>query len=309
VYVGTEVFQDAGLNVVIAIYLQAIVRLYEVVLINKDTAQEISRLYVYEKELTRQMKKRHVALTCALDTHSAWAVARATPIGLTTPHDISRSSSSSSREESASTPRRKSLGDIQTEPLEAARPSSSSATHTLGSLNHRRKSLVPVFTPHKHSNELNSSKSHSKSSDSRRKSIVELHHELLGHSNEVRVCLSSKHSSTDAILKELELAEILSGEGTLASAAMSFPITDPVSFFHLMAGSNRDPEVDSHFQKVERAQLLKDYALLDADISTSAVRNITFFTAAILNSLYVRYKEKQDEDPELQFLLFDGIFI
>jgi hypothetical protein len=83
IYVGTQRFDAASLDVVVAIYVQAFDRLYEVILMDKDTAQEISRFYVYEDELTHSMKNRLKALTTKqaireLNTHEVTAAEMST---------------------------------------------------------------------------------------------------------------------------------------------------------------------------------------------------------------------------------------
>ena len=347
VYVGTEVFPDMDLTVVVAIYLQAVDRLYEIVFVNKHTAREITRLYVYEDELADQMKKRHAALTLAFSAHSAWAVARNAHFHFNTVSETSPQVMSLDESLKPFKPgqpkaphkplRRKSSGDVQTS---AVRSSSSSTRRE----RERRKSLVPVFSPKKSPStpapikeELPDTIPHPPSSANhnhhhqialeqvqeekhghvrqRRKSLADLHHELLGQSNEVR--LSSKPANA---LKEFELIELLGGVVNMSEVPSCFQrnlrssgnliipktIPNPISYFRLQAGTWEPDEHTEHLQKVRRLALLKDYSLLESDISACSVHNINFFTAVILTSLYVRHKTKIDRDPELQFLLFDG---
>ena len=307
VYIGSEVIADAGLNVIIAVYLQAIDRLYEVVVINSDTAEEISHFFVFEDELSAQMKSRREALTFARDTHAAWAAARMAPIDLAHPGELALGSSSDSIATVASTSekhklspkkntfRRKSSGDLQSKLADLA--------HSAQQLScRRRKSFVPVSNSFQRHKKQVPEKSVNVQQN-RRKSIEGLHHELFGHTLELRTLLGSTAKQDSAILRELELINLLAGDDSLAHNPVS--VSDPVAYFRLMAGSQLDPEVGT-FKKIERAELLKDYSLLEADMSTSPVQDIAFYTAVILNSLYVRYRARRGENSELQVLLFDG---
>ena len=293
VYVGTEVFDNANLNSIVAIYLQATARLYEVVVINKDTTEEIRHFYVFEDELRSQMKSRLSALTLAKDTHAAWAVARVANIKSkphTLPVDMSYSTLISSPMITKKPLRRKSAGD---EELTTQLPE-----HTRS----RRKSLVPVFGPRQFSDLTPPSSI----SPGRRSSIAELHHDLFGH-NEVRPILSRDKVRAATLLKEVELADFLvSGRSTLT--AKPVPVSDPVAYFSLMAGHVLGPAVGTR-KKIKRAELLEDYSLLESDISTSSMQDIMCFTTVILSSLYVRQQARKGEDSKLQLVLFDGNII
>jgi len=83
-------------------------------------------------------------------------------------------------------------------------------------------------------------------------------------------------------------------------------VAKPMSYFGLMAGTETNPSVTDRHRKVGITQLLQDLTLREADLSASAARDISFFTAVIRTSLYVRLKARSDDRRPFQCILFDG---
>ena len=289
VYVGSQVFADAGLNVVIAIFLQATDRLYEIVLVNKDTAEELHRLYVYEDELIVQMKKRHEAL---------WIIP-------TENDGIQQAPNRKSR--------RGSLGGLKSTPSSTTQSNTSQtdAGGTPGAP--RRDSTLSV----RRGSVEQPSRRGSVEQPSRRGSTT----------GALSLCASalsvSEQESANASLayrnnlqKDTELAKMTQGssyDSTLLHKAP--PVARPVVYFGLLAGSKIMPPLLKQYQKVGKSDLLRDFRVRADDLSAVEVKDISFFTAVILSSLYVRRmaqgeeeeEEEENEPMRFQFVLFDGM--
>lgn len=287
VYVGTLVYEEVGLTVVIVMSLQATDRLFEVVIIDLASGDELSRMYIFEEELHKQLKMRLEALTNARNTHAS-GVAAGAPAALLAPppHDLSSDSSSHSPSSSAGdvesrTIRRRSIAEVVPVPQQQSEPAP------------RRKSLTPVFKPTPRPPLRAQTLS-----GVPKKSISELHHDLLGSDSDSGGRSLQYHFASNALFKEQELENLIV---TGACSAKVRPTA--VAYFGLMEGSKLDPEVE--LKKVDREAMLRDYALLDSDVSATG-RDIACSSAAILHSLYARHVQRQGDHSQLQFLLFDG---
>ena len=291
VYAGSQCFSEVDLNVAILIHLLASERLYEVVVINKESAEEIDRLYVYEDEIIHQMNGRRIALSAACDSHKAAAAVlaqkvnrrgsvvgtsslstfvrdrKADPTGGLT---VSQSSSAlvsdkrrSSLDELLGMPRRKSFNERE-----------KVKKKTLAG--YQRKTVATIET--------------------RRNSIVER-----------RLNKKTRRISENAI-KDEEIVKFTSHNALDPTNIRRKPkIRNPANYFNLVSGGNIDPDV-TVLQKVSHAELLKDYSLLEKDISAAHhVKDICFCTAVILRSLFVRTKDRaMNNEVKFQFVLFDG---
>jgi hypothetical protein len=291
VYAGSQCFSEVDLNVAILIHLLASERLYEVVVINKESAEEIDRLYVYEDEIIHQMNGRRIALSAACDSHKAAAAVlaqkvnrrgsvvgtsslstfvrdrKAGPIGGLT---VSQSSSAlvsdkrrSSLDELLSMTRRKSFNEREKVKKEAL-------------AGFQRKTVATIET--------------------RRNSIVER-----------RLNKKTRRISENAI-KDEEIVKFISHNALDPTNIRRKPkIRNPANYFNLVSGGSIDPDV-TVLQKVSHAELLKDYSLLEKDISAAHhVKDISFCTGVILRSLFVRTKDRaMNNEVKFQFILFDG---
>ena len=69
VCVCAQRIEDIHMDTLVAVYLQAAAKLYEVIIIQRETAEELYRLYVFEEEISEQMKARRMSLE-SLHHHS-----------------------------------------------------------------------------------------------------------------------------------------------------------------------------------------------------------------------------------------------
>jgi hypothetical protein len=253
VYVGAQVFEAAVLNVVIAIYLQASDRLYEVVLINQDTAEEIDRLYVYENELSDQMDIRLTSLTTLCEARVVQTQQKT--------------------HKSHVTPSKKGLGGT-------AAPDLPSIVGDKSSPDKQKLCIAPVT----------------------RRDVGPV-----GASSPHDAFMDIKCQRNDE-LKDEELSKIININSNHDSPIMTTAprVAKPMSYFNLMSGSHIHPAVGEH-GKVSKQDVLCDAALRERDISAAAVKDISFFTAVILHSVYVRRKAQKGNTREFQFVLFDGV--
>ena len=307
VHTGSQTFADDmdDLNVVVAIYLQATERLYEVVIVNKDTTKEISRLYVYEDELSDQMKKRHAALTLSRDENKNMVTS-------STSHNTSSCNLSTLvKRKNSAISAAIALRDTRRKTLSAIPNTSIS----------RRMSLKKLSSNVNGSKELSSKeKNRSKTFAGRRSSQFALlgtvnsnisateiqQHLLQQRDDEILLFINhqTKKTSTSDTATSNAVPRTSKSKSKLPSIRL------PMEYFQLVPGHTEDQQHDAAApRKVEREAFLNNSSLLlESDISASAVQDIRFFTTVILTSLCVRQKATKDTemDTELQFVLFDG---
>lgn len=237
VYLGTKAFAEADdLKVVISINLQASERLYEVIIVNKDSARELNRLYVHESELSEQMDARHAALTnllCNTDPNYSTG----------TPGFWSKQRRASLQNSSPSTTK-------------------------------NRKASLPAISA--------------------------------GQDIALRL-KEYKRLKIAELNRDEELQKMIHFDAK--NSPLGPPprrVAQPVVYFGLMAGSSYPPLTE--FKKLGNEAMLKDRVLFYADICSSTVKGIEFYTAVILHSLYVRRTVVVDDSSsqQLQFVLFDG---
>ena len=210
VYSGSLEFETAGLNCIILIFLQAANRIYEIILLRRDPAEEMNRFYIYENDLNDHMDMRRSAL-------------------MASPEVI----------EEEGLKRRVSVSD-------------------------RRKSSISVRSDSKNDTDKD---------------------------DELKKLLNSKQGKSRAVTTK---------EGR------SF---NPVTYFGLEAPCRITPEPKEEHKKVDVKAIYENQSLIDTDICACEVRDISFYTAVILTSLYVRLKSRQqtDHSNRVEHLLYDGM--
>jgi hypothetical protein len=315
VYVGSQVFQDAGLNVGIAIYLQATDRLYEVVLVDKDTAQEIGRLYVYEDELTLQMKKRRLALIAAQDAHkektrkeSISGMKKTCSKSTTSLHDTSLSSLTQRKSNLGGGPRQSQSLLVKSSAQSSdptRRRSLADAPHPQSTIRHRSLDKMQTASTGVLVNRRG------KPVAGRQSALSETQNSSSSSSTSLKNSNNHTFNKDEEILKFIcQKANSQNSAGTKTKMKSRLPnVRNPIEYFSLMGGGGADLGVASvsPHPKVDQVDLLNDYSLLQKDISMSAVQDISFFASVIVTSLFVRLKATTDENiVNFQFLLFDG---
>mmetsp|Transcript_25501 Transcript_25501/g.43001 ORF Transcript_25501/g.43001 Transcript_25501/m.43001 type:complete len:539 (-) Transcript_25501:452-2068(-) len=79
VYLGLQDFLAADIHVIVAIYLQAADRLYEIVLVDKELMKEMVRFYILEDEIDDQMHRRYESLMKIYRSRPPLSVSMALP--------------------------------------------------------------------------------------------------------------------------------------------------------------------------------------------------------------------------------------
>jgi hypothetical protein len=335
IYVGSQCFQGDNLllNVVLAVYLLASERLYEVVILNADTAVELHRIYVYEEELVYQMEGRLAALTAARDAPpvvkkptSKRIVPTDSPVALEDQEkerekEKSPLAASPSVTNSPTTP----VGS-QRIPMVARRDGKSRrVSMELQNAGSNRVSTEELSARMRRSEQDSESRS-------RRMSIG-------GDENGVsverknRVGRRESEDVSSARFKSARLSSEGQGKQTTKSQRRSYEFTDfskdeelmnitsftsryssrtnrtiprvrnPETYFELIHGTHIVPEIDD-YKKFSLSELREDFSKLEQDICNTSAKGISFFVAVILNFIYVRRQSKNSE--LFHFILFDG---
>jgi hypothetical protein len=294
VYAGSQCFSEVDLNVAILIHLLASERLYEVVVINKESAEEIDRLYVYEDEIIHQMNDRRIALSAACDSHKATAADNLQKVAK---RRANRRISSEAKSLSA-------LVKDHTKTTAALVKSQSSNAM----LNERRRRSFDELQNMKRRRSFDERENAKKEAleGIRRKTFDGMVKTDSGVGGGRGGSVKSRRSSENEV-KDEEIVKFISHNTLDPTNIRRTPkIRNPTYYFNLTSGGNIDPDVAT-LRKVTRDELLKDYSLLEKDISDSSVKDISFCTSVILRSLFVRMKDRiVNNAVSFQFVLFDG---
>lgn len=302
VYTGSQSFESTNLNVAIVILLQAADRVYEVILIDKNVTEEIGRFYVYEDELLREMSHRRDALSAraaAEDDTEEGPNTSTAPVKKKREKRISRSGDSESlssliqKKSNPTVIRRQSRSRVQ-EPPKVSRGNSvkgleSRSVRTQAPLDEasfrapKRISLDPTDL-----------------ADTCSLVRADTHHSEYSVATTTSATQQdpSRHAEIDGELLPLILCEDYTKKKIPT-------VRNPADYFSLLSGGAFTPAVGEH-RKVDRTEVMRNGSLKRQDVSASAVKDITFFTAVILLSLFARHKARKDDRQEVQFVLFDG---
>ena len=272
VYLGSAEFKASKLNAIIVINLQASDRLYEVVVINEASEEEIGRVYVYENELKLQMEARHKAIAGNSSTEGGNSMSAMFAAQLAAAEfGPSASLASRARRISATSKQRRSSSDFSTR--------KTSAPHLVPA---HDKGDAPCTLP-----------------------------ALVMARAAAQKFMDIKCNKNDQI-KDEELQKIMDynnnpmKDSPLLNAPR--PIDEPQSYFDLDMSTNIDPEMEG-FKKYEKEAMERDQSLISADISSATADSIRFYTAVILSSLSVRRKariENSGGKRPFQLVLYDG---
>ena len=295
VYTGLQEFEELELKVGIVVSLLASHRLYEIVVAEFETAKEMCRLYVYEDELNQQMKLRRGGFIAARDAK----------LMSMSPDFMDRSVRKRNSISEAIANRRKSLTPLGAIPVTGQRRGSVQAP----SANPRRNSSVctsVTSSPQRNSESLdqlpaangprryssvipgspagltasprrNSLMSSPSPGPPRRKSLVARREEV-GTIPVGPVEPISTRETSD-MLKDEELRRILKDSGAYLSSTSR--VNRPAEYFKLKRATRSYPQVGS-FCKYSLRDIKEDFSLVDADISSTLVQDINFYTAVLL---------------------------
>lgn len=329
IYVGSQVFEKANLNVIVAISLLASESLYEVVIVDVDSVQELRRIYVYEEELAYQMDGRLSALivardgpvtgnkspTAALPTsptnvrsaplRSTSLPAEESPLPSIAASDSLTSPSSSQRVPQVT--RRDGRSRRVSMELEHAGSSTRLVCDEAGGKSQRAADSPAEVSSGRISSQQQGLSPQQRAREARAR-IAEKgssrHSKRL--SGEALVQAAAARRVSEDCTKDDELLRLLSSTTRYSSRSSRVVVTrvrDPESYFDLMAGSQIEPEVDD-YRKIDAAALREDSTLLQKDLCSAPTKGISFFVAVILHCLYVRRQSRNK--LLLQFILFDG---
>ena len=283
VYLGSAEFKASKLNAIIAINLQASDRLYEVVVVNEASEEEIGRVYVYENELKLQMDARRKALSAIANANTEAAETAAAQFAARLVAAEGGSSASL-----------------------ANRARRISATQK-----QRRTSQMRPSAFHK-SMRSSSSFSASASFSENDTSISKMSFPMLVTARAAAQKFMDIKCNKNDQMKDEQLQKIMDynnnpmKDSPLLNAPN--PIDEPQSYFGLDMSTNIDPAVEG-FTKYEKAAIDKNDSLISADLSFAANDSIGFFTAVILSSFYARCKTvlaNSGGKRPFQFVFFDG---
>jgi hypothetical protein len=273
VYLGSAEFKASKLNAIIAINLQASDRLYEVVVVNETSEEEIGRVYVYENELKLQMEARHKAIAGNSSIEGGNSMSAMFTAQLAAAEfGPSASLANRARRISATSKQRRSSSDFST-----------------------RKTSTPHLVP-----------AHDK--DDAPSTLPAL---VMARAAAQKF-MDIKCNKNDQI-KDGELQKIMDYNNNPMKDSLLLnaprPIDEPQSYFDLDMSTNIEPEMEG-FKKYEKEAMERDQSLISADISSATADSIRFYTAAvILSSLRVRRKariENSGGKRPFQFVLYDG---
>jgi len=335
IYVGSQAFEQLNLNVILAIYLLATERLYEVIIINMDTVEEMDRIYVFEEELTFQMESRLLTLMAEKDNPSPVKKSKSpSKLASEEPHgspgaSTSRSDHSPSKASGSGSGRLPSVtrrdGNSQRVSAELQNAGSNrisskelSSRRQRGGLDDSESSSrrLPIIdgcgSPGGDSDgESISPPRWSLASRNRRRSD-----EASGRSNrrvsddtQARSGRAPRRSSQEfsEYSKDDELMKIISHTTRYASTSRTgrscARVRNPKTYFNLIKSDKIIPGVDD-YTAYSLTDLREDFSRLDSDLSCSTTKGISFFTAVILNFFHVRRQSKNES--LFHFILFDG---